>query len=443
MRKKEAIIYISKSVLNSWQIPSTSDKRGVNAVYSDNVFAIIHHLIERLNLSQQAALQQLERRKLIEMEVWSQATRSKRISGIKKDKIKKNNRKGFKNLVINDEGYSFHRTTPHDTESYNIFRFQGDSKGIVKPNKISKLNIPKESSKPNESKKLNTVNKEIKDWLSTNKNEVHILKSFLALDDVSTFNILIPYFPSRAIKRGEKKANIFEKHEIIKIKHEPMPDTLKENKDNSVLQSVGSNEIKAVLVHFPYQNKGVESNEQLNYLTAFWLTCHKTRLNYLLYFKENKKLDADNTYSILLKRTDKSLIVNLTQTYGTGRREVDTSFKATIKLPIMTPKASSLSIDELEVNSKGYVIDVDVLGYGLTFPFKRCVGGIVTGNAVQKLGEWFNWINRYANLEDELYSYYHQLSPSEVDKYNAMPEFKHKPFTVFKRNPFVLPLSLK
>lgn len=441
MRKKEAIIYISKSVANSWQIPSTSDKRGVNAVYSDNVFAIIFHLIVRLNLSQQAALQQLERRKLIEMEVWSQATRSKRISGIKKDKIKKNNRKGFKNLVINDEGYSFHRTIPHDTESYNIFVFQGDSKEIVKPNKISKLNIPKESSEANESKKLNTVNKAIKDWLSTNKNEVHILKSFLALDDVSTFNILIPHFPSRAIKRGEKKANIFEKHEIIKIKQEPMPDILNKKKDNSAQQFVASNEIKAVLVHFPYQNKGVGSDGEFNYLTAFWLTCHKTKLNYLLYFKEKKKLDANNTYSISLKRTSKSLIVNITQTKGTGRRSAPTQLKTTIKLPTMSPKTSSLSIDELEVNSKETVIDVDVSNYKLALPFERYVGGITTENVARHLGKWLNWINRYANLEDELYSYYHQLSPSEVTKYNAMPEFKKNPFTVFKRNAFVLPLS--
>tara|TARA_R110001592_G_scaffold204892_2_gene455199 strand:+ start:5553 stop:6887 length:1335 start_codon:yes stop_codon:yes gene_type:complete len=444
MRKKEAIIYISKSVANNWQIPSTSDNRGVNAVYSDNVFAIIFHLIVRLNLSQQAALQQLERRKLIEVQVCSQATRSKRISGIKKD-----NGEGFKNLVINDEGYSFHRVVPHETESYDIYKFQGDSKAAVKPKKFSKFNNPKKISKLNipkeskESKELCTVNKAIKDWLSANENEVHILKSFLALDDVSTFNILIPYFPNRAIKRGREEIDIFEKLESIKNKHELMPDILKENKDNNNQHPVPSDEIKAILVHFPYQNKEVGSDAKLNYLTAFWLTCHKTRLNYLLYFKEKKKLDADNRYSILLKRTNKSLIVNITQTKGTGRRAVPTRLKATIKLPTLTPKAPFLSIDELEVNSKGYVIDIDVSDCGLTFPFEEYVGGIATGNAAQRLGEWFNWINRYTNLEDKLYSYYHQLSPSEVTKYNAMPEFKQNPFTVFKRNPFVLPLSLK
>jgi hypothetical protein len=185
--------------------------------------------------------------------------------------------------------------------------------------------------------------------------------------------------------------------------------------------------IKAVLVHFPYKNLDTSDNTEPSYLTAFWLTCHKARLNYLLYFKENNKLDSDSRYSILLKRTSKSLIVNLTQTKGTGRREGKTFFKATIKLPTTPSQGTFLSIDELEVNSTGYTIEVDVTDYGLSFPFEKYREGISTISVVQSLGKWFNWINRYANLENELYSYYHQLSPSEVTKYNAMPEFKKKP----------------
>lgn len=431
MRKKEAIVYISKSVVNSWKIPATSDKRGVNAVYSDNVFAIIFHLIVRLNISQQAALQQLERRKLIKMEVCSQATRSKRISGIKKDKIKKNNKKGFKNLIINDEGYSFHRIAPQDTESYNIFKFQGDSKVVVKPNKSSKIKTLK---------KLSIKNQAIKDWLSSHKKEIFNLKLFLALDVISTFNILIPFLPYRAIaKKGKGITDSFEKLNNTKGKQQLMPKPLNDSTHNDV-QSKSNDEIKAVLVHFSYKNINVPNNTEPSYLTAFWLTCHNTRLNYLIYFNENNKLDSGSRYSILLKRTSKSLIVNLTQTKGTGRREGKTFFKATIKLPTTTPQGSFLSIDELEVNSKGYAIEVDVTDYDLTFPFEGYREGISTISVVQSLGKWLNWINRYANLESELYSYYHQLSPSEVTKYNAMPEFKQNPFTVFPSNPFVLPL---
>lgn len=435
MRKKEAIVYISKSVIDNWQVPFASDKRGVNAVYSDNVFAIIYHLIVRLNISQQAALQQLERRKLVEMEVWSQATRSKRISKIKKDRNKKNNRKGFKNLVISEEGYSFQRTITHDTESYNIYNFQGDSRPIIKNSKL-----PKAKAKA----KAKTINQMIEEWLSTNEKDVFTLKSFLALDNVSTFNMLIPFFPNHTIpqKSKEKITDVFEKLNGIKDKHTLIPKP-PENSAYSDVRSKQNDGIKAVLIHFPYQNTDIANNTKLNYLSAFWLTCHKTRLNYLLYFKEKKRLDSDNRYSISLRRTNKSLIVNVKQTKGTGRRVVETQLKATIKLPTITPEESTISIDKLEVNSKGYVIDVDVSNYDLTFPFEEYVGGIATGNVAQHLGKWFNWINRYANLEDELYSYYHQLPPSEVTKYNSMAEFKDNPFTVFKRNPFVLPLSLK
>jgi hypothetical protein len=449
MRKKEAIIYISKTVFDNWDIPSTNDKRGVNSVFSDNVFAIIHHLVVRLNIPQQAAMQQLERRKLIQEEVCSQATRSKRISGIRDDKNKKNNRKGFKNLIINDEGYSFHRIVPHETESYDIFIFQGDSRAVVKPNKlsklnnprkISKLNIPKKSSKSNTSKKLSTVKQAIKDWLSTNENEVHTLKSFLALDVVSTFNILIPYFPNRAIKGDGKETNIFEKYEGIKNKHELMPDIFKENKGNNAKQPVASDEIKAVLVHFPYQNTNIGSNTQLNYLSAIWLTCHKTRLNYLLYFKDENKIKNESKYSILIRRTSKSLIVNLTQTIGTGRRTAKILLKATVQLPTVTPKKSSPSINELPISSIGCVIDIDVSDHELCCPFENHVKGISPQDAAQHIGKWLKWINRYANLDGEFYNYYHQLSPSDVAKYNAMAEFKQNPFTVFPSNPIVLPL---
>ena len=429
MRKKEAIIYISKSVVDNWKIPVTNDKRGVNAVYSDNVFAIIYHLIMRLNISQQAALQQLERRKLVEMEVWSQATRSKRISKIKKDRNKKNNRKGFKNLVINEEGYSFQRTITNDTESYEIYKFQGDNKPIVKINKPIKIN---------------TATQVIKNWLSIHTKEIHTLNSFLQLGDDSIFNILIPHLPYSAIKRGAKEVDNFEKLERVKNKHKLMP---KPSQKNSYIDQQPeiklTNEIRAIVIDFPYQSTDTSGELQENHLSAVWLTCYKTKLNYLLYFEGTEKLNSKNEYSALLKRTNKSLIINVTQTSGTGRRNREISFKAMISLPTIAPKKLSPSIDGLPINSIGCIINVDVLNLSLSFPFDKNVSGISAKEATQNLGKWFNWINRYANLEDELYSYYHQLSPSEVTKYNAMPEFKDNPFTVFKRNPFVLPLSLK
>jgi hypothetical protein len=427
MRKKDAIVYISQSVIDNWQVPSPSNNRGVNAVYSDNVFAIIYHLTLRLNISQQAAVQQLEHRKLIEEEVCSQATRSKRVSGIKKDK---NNRKGFKNLVIDDEGYSFHRTAPHETKIYDIYKFQGDNKVIVKPNRLFKANT---------AKRLNIKYPAIQSWLSNHANEVHTLKSFLKVDDIYIFNVLIPYFQHRENKRKEKIIDKIAKLESIKNKETLMPKFANESISNNI-RPKPNDEIKSVLVHFPYKNLDTSKNTVPSYLTAFWLTCHKTRLNYLLYLKENNRLCSGSRFSMQLKRTNKSLIVNLIQTKGTGRREGKTFFKATIKLPTTTSQGTFLSIDELEINSKGYAIEVDITDYGLTFPFEGYGEGISTISVVQSLGKWFKWINRYTNLENELYSYYHQLSPSDVTKFNAMPEFKQNPFTVFPSNPFVLPL---